>query len=143
MILFIGWMPINAQVVINELMQSNVDCVMDDLNEFPDSWVELYNVGTSAVNLKDYRLGNSDQPEEAWPLPDVMLAPHQYCLVYCDKQAQGKHTNFRLESGKGCEVWLFNGFEVADKVLDLQKQPSPNIAYGRKTDGSDEWGYQM
>ena len=30
-----------AQVVINELMQSNIDCVMDDLNEFPDSWVEL------------------------------------------------------------------------------------------------------
>ena len=143
MILFIGWMPINAQVVINELMQSNVDCVMDDLNEFPDSWLELYNAGTSAVNLKDYRLGISDQPEEAWPLPDVMLAPHQYCLVYCDKQAQGKHTNFRLESGKGCEVWLFNGSEVADKVVDLQKQPSPNIAYGRKTDGSDEWGYQM
>ena len=25
-----------AQLVINELMQSNIDCIMDDLNEFPD-----------------------------------------------------------------------------------------------------------
>jgi hypothetical protein len=33
----------HAQLVINEMMQSNVDCVMDDANEFPDSWVELYN----------------------------------------------------------------------------------------------------
>jgi len=42
-------MPVMAQdenpdkLVINELMQSNIDCIMDDLNEFPDSWVELYN----------------------------------------------------------------------------------------------------
>ena len=28
-------------LVINELMQSNVDEIMDDLNEFPDSWVEV------------------------------------------------------------------------------------------------------
>ena len=31
----------NAQLIINEVMQSNIDCMMDDLNEFPDSWVEL------------------------------------------------------------------------------------------------------
>ena len=24
-------------LVINELMQSNIDCTMDDLNDFPDS----------------------------------------------------------------------------------------------------------
>ena len=24
---------------INELMQSNVECIMDDIKEFPDSWV--------------------------------------------------------------------------------------------------------
>ena len=45
----------HAQLVINELMQSNIDCVMDDLNEFPDSWVELYNSGTTPVNLRDYK----------------------------------------------------------------------------------------
>ena len=33
--------PSHAQLIINELMQSNIDCVMDDINEFPDSWVEL------------------------------------------------------------------------------------------------------
>ena len=31
----------NAQVVINEFMQSNIDCIVDDLNDCPDSWVEL------------------------------------------------------------------------------------------------------
>ena len=36
-------MPGHAQLVINEIMQSNIECTMDDIHEFPDSWVELYN----------------------------------------------------------------------------------------------------
>ena len=139
----LGWQTAKAQLVINELMQSNIDCIMDDLDEFPDSWVELYNAGTEAVNLKDWRLGISENADEAWQLQDNMVGPRQYALVYCDKEEDGMHTSFRLESGKGCEVWLFKGTEVIDKVTDLQKQPAPNIAYGRKTDGADEWGYQL
>ena len=141
--LFLGWQTGRAQLVINELMQSNVDCIMDDLNEFPDSWVEIYNTGETAVNLKDYRLGITNQSSEAWQLPDQMITPGSYVLVYCDKEAMKVHTNFRLDSGKGAAVYLFQNGEVADKVTDLKKQPAPNIAYGRKTDGGSEWGYQL
>ena len=56
-----------AQMVINELMQSNIDCVMDDINEFPDSWVELYNTGTTAVNLQNYKIGLT----EKWSITDT------------------------------------------------------------------------
>lgn len=132
-----------AQVVINELMQSNIDCIMDDLNEFPDSWVELYNEGSSAVNLNQFKLGKTDKATEAWALPNQTLGAKQYILIYCDKEASGLHTDFRLESGKGCEVWLFKGDAVEDHVEELKKQPAPNIAYGRKTDGADKWGYQL
>ena len=57
MLLVITTISANAQLVINELMQSNVECIMDDIHEFPDSWVELYNSGSTAVNLKDYKIG--------------------------------------------------------------------------------------
>ena len=134
---------VRAQLVINELMQSNIDCVMDDLNEFPDSWVELYNVGENTVNLKQYALGISDNKDDAYRLPDLEVLPHKHVLIYCDKEKIGCHTNFRLESGKGCSIYLFRDGEITDKVVGLQKQPSPNIAYGRKTDGSDVWGYQL
>lgn len=130
-----------AQVIINELMQSNIDCVMDDINEFPDSWVELYNSGTTAVNLNTLSISDENDPNKAWPLPNKTLQPGSYILVYCDKEEQGLHTPFRLESGKGCAVYLFSNGELIDKVEGLKKQPSPNIAYGRKTDGSDSWGY--
>lgn len=132
-----------AQLVINEMMQSNVDCIIDDLNEFPDSWVELYNPTSQDINLEDYRLGITDQASEAWKLPYKMIGSGKYVLVYCDKESKSLHTNFRLDSGKGSSVYLFQGSTVVDKVTGLKKQPSPNIAYGRKTDGAEEWGYQL
>ena len=132
----------HAQVVINELMQSNVDCIMDDLNEFPDSWVELYNSGTEAVNLKDFKLGVKDKVGKAWQLPNKTLSAKAYAVVYCDKEESGMHTSFRLETGKDGSVYLFKGDEIVDKVEQLAKMPAPNIAYGRKTDGVGEWGYQ-
>lgn len=140
--LFAFGTSVQAQVVINELMQSNIDCIMDDLNEFPDSWVELYNSGTEAVNLKDYKLGAKDKPGKAWQLPNQTLNAKSYVVVYCDKEESGLHTNFRLETGKDGNVYLFQGEEIVDKIEKMSKMPAPNIAYGRKTDGSDEWGYQ-
>ena len=55
--LLLGWQTSQAQLVINEFMQSNIDCIMDDLNEFPDSWVELYNPGDANIFLNKYKLG--------------------------------------------------------------------------------------
>lgn len=132
-----------AQLVINELMQSNIDCVMDDIKEYPDSWVELYNPTNVNVNLRNYRIGKTDNPNEAWRLPNKIVGAGQYVLIYCDTEAKGLHTDFRLESGKGMNVYLFNNGVVVDKVTGLEKQPAPNIAYGRENDGGDVWGYQL
>ena len=131
-----------ATLVINELMQSNIDCIMDDLNEFPDSWVELYNAGTEAVQLSDYAMGVKEKRSKAYTLPQRTVAPGEYVVVYCDKEEQGLHTSFRLESGKDGAVYLFLGDEAVDKLEGMKKQPAPNIAYGRATDGGDQWGYQ-
>ena len=129
-------------LVINELMQSNIDCIMDDLNEFPDSWVELYNNSNESVNLKDYQIGTS--ADDVWQLPLMTVEPKHFVIVYCDKEANGLHTDFRLETGKGGTVYLFKGGEKADSLpAALPKMPAPNIAYGRKTDGGSEWGYQL
>ena len=101
-----------SQLIINEIMQSNVDCITDDLNEFPDSWVELYNSSKSIVNLGEYKIGVTDRPEDAWQLRSENVASGRYVIIYCDKEANGKHTNFRLESDKGGAVYLFHNNEV-------------------------------
>ena len=167
--------PVNGQtLVINELMQSNVDVIMDDLNDFPDSWVELYNNSSIPISLSEYQIGiqvdDNNNPVNAWQLPfNVVLPAHDHLLVYCDKageklQAEMQmkrekgeasdedveraklHTNFRLTSGKGCVVYLFknNVLDQSASVVDsLEQQPAPNIAYGRVSDGSTTWGYEL
>lgn len=132
-----------AQLIINELMQSNIDCIMDNMNEFPDSWVELYNSGDAAVNLESYKIGISKDASKAWQLPKKEVKAKGYAIIYCDKYATGLHTDFRLESGKGCEVYLFMNDEVVSEISGMKKQPTPNIAYGRKSDGAEQWGYML
>ena len=130
-------------LVINELMQSNIECIMDDMKEFPDSWVELYNPTDAAINLKDYKIGSKNKVAKAWQLPDQEVPAKGYVLIYCDKEEKGLHTSFRLESGKDGNLYLFKGDEAVDKLEKIAKMPAPDIAYGRKTDGADEWGYQL
>ena len=94
--LLLGWQTCRAQLVINEFMQSNIDCIMDDLNDFPDSWVELYNAGDSPLQLVNYKLGTKEDGSDAWQLGNVKIGAKEYVLVYCDKVGKDMHTNFRL-----------------------------------------------
>ena len=147
-LLSLGCGSMSAQtLVINEIMQSNIETTMDDIKEFPDSWVELYNPTDAAINLKDYKICNKNKEKKAWQLPDKTVAAKGYILIYCDKEGKTDnrlHADFRLESGKGCQVYLFKNKEVVDSLPDaLKKMPAPDIAYGRKTDGANEWGYQL
>lgn len=134
-------MSANAQLVINEVMQSNIDCLVDDTNEFPDSWVELYNTGSSAENLNTYKIGLTSDISKAYSLPSRSVASKGYAIIYCDKAKTDLHTDFRLESGKGGSIYLFKNGVIVDKIENMKKQPAPNIAYGRKESGSDTWGY--
>ena len=139
----------NKGLVINEIMQSNVETIMDDIHEFPDSWVELYNAGDAAVNLKDYQISDKNKVKKAWQLPDKTIAPGGYAIIYCDKEGKEDnrlHADFRLESGKGCTVYLFKDkkTEPVDSLpADMKKMPAPDIAYGRETDAASKWGYQL
>lgn len=133
----------HAELIINELMQSNIDCIMDDLKEFPDSWVELYNAGSESVNLSDYALSVSPKEEKAYKLPSRTVSPGQYVVVYCDKEEKDLHASFRLESGKDGELYLWKNGTIIEQYTGMKKMPAPNVAYGRETDGADTWGYQL
>lgn len=132
-----------AQLRINEIMQSNIDCVFDELNQFPDSWVELHNPSTTATeNLGAYKIGLTDDPSKAYQLKYKVVGNGAYCIVYCDKEAKDNHTDFRLESEKGGSLYLFKDNVIVDKLENIPEQAAPNVAYGRKNASSDEWGWQ-
>lgn len=133
-----------GRLLINEMMQSNVDLLMVD-HDFPDSWVELYNSGNAAIQIEQYSIGTSNVFSQAFRLSssEISIEPGQHLLLYCDKTTDTPfHYDFNLEAGKGA-LYLFNqSGEIVD-FISYPKMPAPNIAYGRVTDGSDEWQYEL
>lgn len=148
MICFGGVAICNAQspISINEVMQSNVHGIMDDLNDFPDSWVELYNNSSQPVDLSHYALSVKDKIGKAFRLPKRTLNPGDFILIYCDKAAgkntdsQNIHTSFRVDAGKGF-VYLWQNSQIVQS-LELKKMPAPDVSYGRINENTDTWGYQ-
>jgi len=133
----------SAKIWINEFMQSNIDCVVDDRNEYPDSWVELYNDSDEPVDIKDWYISLKSNYTKGWQIPSSVVIPAGgYQLIYCDKEETDIHTSFRLESGSGGEIYLFNpAGTLIDEVKEIPKQPAPNIARGRTEDGGNTWAY--
>jgi len=133
----------SARVFINELMQSNINIVRDDLQEFPDSWIELYNDSDQAVNIQNWTVSIDANFRNGWKITGShIILPQSYLLIYADKVAKGLHTNFRIDSGSGGAVYLFdtNGTQI-DAIINIPKQPAPNISYGRIRDGGASFAY--
>lgn len=140
--IILGIKSASADLIINEVMQSNIDFIVDDFHDFPDSWVELYNPTDKMIYFDGYKLGTSKKANKAYELPaGYAINPHSYFLIYCDKVGINHHADFRVDSGKG-EIYLFKDDEIIDEV-SLKAQPAPNISYGREEDMSDVWGYQL
>lgn len=130
-------------VWINEIMQSNVDNLVDDLQDFPDSWVELYNDSGESVNIQNWSISDTLDYTKGWKITIAVSIPAKgYQLIYCDKVSNGMHSSFRLDSGKGGAIYLFDSSgTIVDQLTDIPKQPAPNIARGRVQDGSEHWSY--
>ena len=55
-------------LVINEIMPSNAGVVMSPATNF-DSWIEIYNPSSEAVNLAGMYLSNDDKNLTLWQMP--------------------------------------------------------------------------
>lgn len=139
-ILFLTLNSPDAQVVINEVMSAN-DHTIEDQDGDSSDWLELFNSGTNAKNLAGYYL--SDDPGELykWELPDVVLGPHEYLLIFCsgkDRTIIGEelHTNFKI-SANG-EPIIFSRQD--DSVQELIIVPLvDDFSFGAFPDGSSEF----
>lgn len=72
----------NAQnIVINEVQSSNINTIYDHTGDTPD-WIEIYNGGSSAVNLENYGLSDVDSLPLKWIFPPTILASQSHLLVF-------------------------------------------------------------
>ena len=74
--------PLEAQVVINEIMASNCLTISDEDDDSSD-WVELYNASADEVDLTGYGVSDNPGSPRKWVLPELILPPDGYVLVWC------------------------------------------------------------
>jgi len=129
-----------AQVLVNEVMASNNATITDpDYGESSD-WVELYNAGSSDVDLGGYYITDNLNTPDKYQLPNgTVIKAGGYLLIWCDGNATGLHTGFKL-SADGESVGLYNpSLEPVDAMsFDVQLL---DISYGRRQDDPNEWAY--
>lgn len=135
---------------INEFMQSQVYAPVDLLTEIPDGWVEIYNPGTTSVNIKDYRIGEKKSFKKCFALPNCIIKPKSYLIIYTDDEnvvsVNGQteiHTDFRLDVSTAGSLYLFDKDGALVDCIDYDPMPTYGVAFGRKSDGGDEWGMEF
>ncbi len=132
---------LTAQIYINEIMAKNDNVIVDEAGEF-DDWIELYNAGTSSVDIAGYYFSEDITDPTFWEIPDTdpsltTVPAGGYLIIWADKDPeQGPHhIDFKL-SADGQEIYLHepDGSTLVDELT--YPSLSTNTSYGRETDGA-------
>jgi Na+-transporting methylmalonyl-CoA/oxaloacetate decarboxylase gamma subunit len=145
-------LPLGAAAQLVTSMRINEVLVINDSN-FVDgygqrhAWVELYNSSAGTVNIAGCFLTNDSANPRKYPIPkgDVLtrIPPRQHILFWVDGNAgRGTfHTNFTLDPEKDNYIAFYDadGLTLVDRIT-IPAGQLPDVSYGRKVDGKDEWG---
>jgi hypothetical protein len=65
----------NSQLTINEGSNKNYSVLLDEDGDHED-WIEIYNSGSTAIDLFNYSLSDNSNPGE-WAFPHQIIQPGQ------------------------------------------------------------------
>ena len=124
-------------IIINELMAANRTQIQDGDGEWSD-WIELYNGGSTPVDLTGCALSDDDVNQRKWVFPQVTLQPGEYLLVFAsdkDRREGGElHANFKLSaSGEAIRLYDPRGNVLSWAEYDAL---APDASLSRLPDGS-------
>ena len=128
-------------LVINEVMASNAGVLMSPATNF-DSWIELYNPNTTAINLAGMYLSNDENNLMFWKMPnDIGSVPAKgYLVVWLgSNDIKSNQAPFKLDCDGGT-IYLS---DKSGQLITSEVYPEAmsRTAYARKTDGIDGWGW--
>ncbi len=75
----------NAQIVINEGSNKNYSTIADEDGDYED-WIELYNAGSTTLDLFNYSLTDNLAEPNKWIFPHLTMAPGDYEIIYCSSK---------------------------------------------------------
>lgn len=133
----------SQDIAINEVMSSNGSVISDEDGDYED-WIELYNYGTTSVNLEGFGLTDDPSVPFKWVFPSVVVQPGEYLLIWAsDKNivevGQPLHTNFKISSsGESIVLTDPNGVLIDEAPGVFLEE---NVSIGRQPDGTGSWLY--
>lgn len=136
----------NYTIVINEFLASNSSDAIDNYGEYED-WIEIYNYGSSIVDIGGLYITDDLTNLTLWQIPDLQsdstkIAPGGFLVLWADKDTlQGiLHVNFKLSSN-GEEIAIVEHTASSNNIIDSKifGIQTSNISYGRFPDGSSNW----
>ncbi|HEY0091098.1 MAG TPA: lamin tail domain-containing protein, partial [Flavobacterium sp.] len=135
---------LNSQnIVINEILASNVSANADEDGDHED-WVELFNAGSTSVNLAGYGLTDDPSQPLKWVFPNITIEPGGYKLVWCsDKNrvnpSNPLHANFKISSG--VESVYLNNASGTQVVMAAAMSTPADVSYGKSPNGTGPFLY--
>jgi len=87
-----------SQVVINEYSASNLSTIQDNYQEYED-WIELYNTGSSIINIGGYYLSDDTASPLMWAIPaGIVISSHGHLKIW----ASGREGSMISRCLKNC-----------------------------------------
>ena len=90
----------HGAIVISEFMAANASGLLDEDGDASD-WLELFNAGTTSVNLAGWRLTDNPDDFGKWTFPAVQLPASKFLVVFASGKNRAVagaplHTSFSL-----------------------------------------------
>jgi hypothetical protein len=131
-----------TKVLITEVMSSNATTILDGFGLSSD-WIEFYNSGDEAINLKGAGLSTNMDDPMRWVFSDFEIGPHEYRIVFTSglnevDSAGYLHTNYKLNAEYGETLYFTSALGTLLSTIELPPMDS-DISYGLNEEG--EWLY--
>lgn len=128
-------------LVINEIMPANIDMFLDPSYNY-GSWIEIYNPGTSDVNIAGWYLSNDslNSKQRSLGSSSRIVKAGGFLILWIghyDDYCQQQIDFFDFKYDNSTIILSDKNGTVVSRV-DYATIPA-RISYARKTDGGDEW----
>jgi hypothetical protein len=134
---------VRGSVIISEFVAAGSTLVDED--GATSDWIEIWNSTATSVNLSGHYLSNSAATPHLWALPNKVLAPNEYLLVFASAKNRSDplanlHTNFTLP-GSGGYLSLKKDDGAGGYTTLTEFNPYPDQTGGQSYGSSDSEGY--
>lgn len=131
---------------INEIMANNLSCCpdQDGTKEEFDDWIEIYNPGSTPVDIGGMYLSQDKNDPLGYQIPKsnselTTIPPGGFILLWADgNPEQGVlHLSFKLNyMGEYIGLFFEDGRKIDELKFDRQTE---NVSFGRNPDGTASW----